>query len=292
MLGPVSAEEKESAEILQEIWRYIISHCSSDSSDPFSDTTVLEKLWGSTLGGTVYPALDCATLFQESFCGLDDLVWEDPGRVFGDLVQKNACGITYCEDEGWERQLEGKYETLVYLCAGGCEDSIKSRVFRNWEGKERGKKKKKIKGNSCFCPEMGSHLLFGAIYGSQYNECERGRRKVLRKHVKRMLVTLLQNGEDPEARCKCEVPWQKNGRVGRSVTDIAAEEGLLGVWESALVDAGYDTLGIIDTCLFDGLSGLFDGLPVEVPDQRESQGWSNTIGMVGRTILTTVSYVV
>ncbi|KAF2180548.1 hypothetical protein K469DRAFT_274118 [Zopfia rhizophila CBS 207.26] len=270
-------EEASIAHTLDEIWRFCLEHCQSD---PFADIQVLEKLWNASLGGRCLPLLDSSYLFQENYSGLDELVYDNPEKVFADLTDKRARIISSGSDESWQRLLDQCYETLIYLCYGG-EDSIKAKIF---SGSFLGTVPRRREG-SCFCPHNQSHLIFNILYDTELFKSSRTRQKPLRRHVHRMLVLLLQNGEDPEASCSCKAGWQRAGGF-RTATDIAASEGLIGVWESALQETGFDATRIIDEWRMEGFQETFE-LPRE-----QSLTFSNSVKFVRSTFLSAVSSIV
>ncbi|KAF2475671.1 uncharacterized protein BDR25DRAFT_87651 [Lindgomyces ingoldianus] len=271
--------ESDVTKILHEIWRLSLEHCQTD---PFADFKVLEKLWDASLGGTYIPPLDPAYLFQEKYTGFDDLVYERPELVFADLMcGKNCWGSG--SDETWRRLIDQSYETLVYVCNGG-EHSIKSQIFA--KSYTPGEVKKE---NSCFCPTTPSHLLLRLLGGTRFPIHQKSRRKPLRRHIHRVLVLLLQNGEDPEATCSCKGYWERgwqSPREDRSATALAANAGVLDVWLSALEDTGFDATRIFDEWRLEGFTKVFE-------IQEESVGiLSKGVWWVGNTLLDTMRSVV
>jgi hypothetical protein len=207
-LDIVGDEDIKMVKLFDEIWRLCLQSCQAD---PFVDIHVLEQLWNSSIGGRCAPPLDPAYLFQDRFTGFDDLLFENPDKVFSDLMGHRNC-LGSGSIDTWKRITDQIYETLVYVCYGGSE-SYKAKIFSPsysatvpW------------RHDSCFCPTTPSHLLFKIFHGS-----DKGRpswRAHLKYHLHRMVVLLLQNGEDPEATCACKTSWQPSGGH-RSVTDYA-----------------------------------------------------------------------
>lgn len=268
----------ENVRLLEEMWRLCLEHCQTD---PFVNISVLEKLWDRSLGGRELPSLDGAYLFHEKYAGFDDLVFENPDKVFSDLML-----IRHAELETWQQRIDQHYEALVYLCSGGTE-SIKARVFSRLYSSTV-----PWREESCFCPKIGSHLLFKILHHNSLAHL-RGwpsRRYwryegYLRRHVYRMLVVLLQSGEDPEEVCSCNVPWQ-HSKGFRSVTDVAASVGAIGIWLKALEEAGFDATRIFDDWRFEGLTELFDA------SHEKSSSLTVPLKVVGSAIICVISSIV
>ncbi|KAF2795904.1 hypothetical protein K505DRAFT_416161 [Melanomma pulvis-pyrius CBS 109.77] len=263
----------ENLRLLDEIWRLCLERCQTD---PFVNTSVLEQLWDRSLGGRDLPSLDGAYLFHNEYAGFDDLLFENPEKVFTDLM--GAGLISWMADKTWERLTDQHYETLVHLCNGG-NDSMKARLFSKppptattW------------KENSCFCPSSRSHLLFKALlYNPPFDKKSRQRHR--RRHLRRILVLLLESGEDPEATCSCKATWQRPEGF-RSATDLAASVGAIEIWLAVLEEAGFDATRIFDECRFEGLSDLFDA-----PDEK-SNSLTGPLKVVGSAIIRTISSIV
>jgi hypothetical protein len=70
------------------------------------------------------------------------------------------------------------------------------------------------------------------------------------------------------------------------LTDLAGEEGLLAVWESALEERGFDAARIIGDWQYEGLANLFEAPPVE------SVGLMAPLKFVGSVVYSTLSLIV
>lgn len=268
----LQGHETTCTQVLDEVFRLCLESCHAD---PFWDTMVLEKLWDLSLGGQCLAPLDPAYLFQEKFNGLENLVFENPDKVFSDLMKDRdviGCG----SDAYWQRSIDQFYETLVFLCSGGNQ-SIKAKVFATsysatvpWME------------DSCFCPSGRSHLLSKLLHRTRIYHSKKSRQKALRHHVHRMLIVLLQNGEDPEMVCDCKASWQSPGGY-RSATDIAADEGILETWLSALEETGCDVARIHDEWCYGGIQELFEPTQDE-PTQEKPSSLIAPLTIVGKAI--------
>ncbi|KAF2260752.1 hypothetical protein CC78DRAFT_387271 [Lojkania enalia] len=267
-------EDKRIHDIVEQIWRICLENCHTDA---FANPKVLTSLWDASMG-CCYAPLDPAFLFQDSHSGFDDLVFENPEKVFSDLVNPFRLPT----DQFWRRLIDQQYETMVYVCYGGA-DSIKSRIFSKHQSYRRPEQRE-----SCFCPSLGSHLLFKLMRnaGSTYRKSQQS---LLRQHVHRMTVLLLHSGENPESTCSCQGSWQWPAHH-RSVTDVAAAGGLLRVWASALEDAGFDSTRIIEDWRYDAIPNLFD-CPQEESEQQRSPRIS-PLKFMGNVVYTTLSSIV
>ena len=202
------------------------------------------------MGGRIMPPMDPSYLFHDRFSGLDDLVFEHPDQVFSDLVDiPSSWGYT---DVTWQQHLDQKYETLVYLCNGG-KDSIKANIFSRqysatitWQEED-----------SCYCSSNGTHLLHQLLYNlDPYRPKRKSRQKCVLRHLHRMLILLLNNGENPEATCSCKAKWQRP-EYSRSPYNVAADPGALHVWTQALEEPGIDPWKVVDDFQYDGVPSLF-----------------------------------
>jgi hypothetical protein len=234
---------------IDEIWGFCLSSCQRD---PFTDTRVLEMLWDHSLGGQCLPRVDPASLFHDTFTGFENLVFENPDKIFSDLME-DATSLGGGPLSTWRTLIDQKYQTMAYLCSGGSE-SIKERTF---SGLRQDSASTTWQEDSCFCPETSSHLLFKLLYRTRLWKRTKNRQDVLQNHVYRMLILLFQSGEDPQATCACTTRWQRKGEF-RTATDVAASEGILGVWRDALEASGFDATAIIDEWQFDGIPLLYE----------------------------------
>ncbi|KAF2113470.1 hypothetical protein BDV96DRAFT_648428 [Lophiotrema nucula] len=233
---------------IDDIWSLCLDRCHAD---PFADIGVLKKVWETSMGGRMVPPLDPSYLFHDRYSGLDDLVFEHPDQVFWDLMNARIGSVG--PDEIWERLIDQQYETLVYLCNGG-KDSIKANIFsRQYAATVTWRRE-----NSCYCPSNGTHLLYQLLDDLELEKSSYwlSRKKPMLQHLKRMLILLLQNGEDPKATCSCPARWQRK-EYFRSPTDIAAEQGVLAIWIQALEECGIDSGKMIEDWQYDGISSLF-----------------------------------
>ncbi|KAF2746322.1 hypothetical protein M011DRAFT_92472 [Sporormia fimetaria CBS 119925] len=253
----LSPNEEAKLEITDEILRFCIEH---SRTDPFEDMNTLLALWNATsLGGVSVAPLDASYLFQDNFVGLDELVFEMPNRVFMDILG----GTPYIPNNAACKQIfQRRYEILVYLCRGKPQ-SIKNKIF---SGAHASSVTGRTTSDACFCAENSTHLLFLALRKwSMFRYRGLARARIILKHVHRVLVELLRSGEDPEATCSCETAWQsKPGH--RTVSDLAGEEGLFHVWETALEICGrfdaFHVNRILDEWRYLGVAELFDA-PLE-----------------------------
>lgn len=234
---------------IDKIWRLGLESCQRD---PFADQKVLERLWDHSLGGQCNPPIDPASMFHDTFTGFESLVFENPDKVFLDLMEDvNTLGSG--STSSWQRLIDQKYELITYLCSGGSE-SIKAKVFSSPRSDSASIPPRR---DTCFCSKTSSHLLFQLLHRTSIRTCRKARRKALRQHIYRMLIILLESGEDPEATCACNTQWQRTGEF-RTVTDVAASEGILAVWRNALEESGFDATGIIDEWRLHGISRLYE----------------------------------
>ncbi|KAF2002352.1 hypothetical protein P154DRAFT_521148 [Amniculicola lignicola CBS 123094] len=264
--------EKRAAKLLHDMLKICLQH---SASDPLADPKVLLQLWEHSLGGSTVPRLDSSYMFQENLSGLEELIFEFPDRIFSDLLLKRADGIIAGSDDMWKSLMQQNYEALSFLCRGG-ESSLKAKIFSN----TRLQADHRLHENySCFCPTNGNHLLSKAVHNSAYKDSSK--KTPLRQHVRCVLVLLLENGENPNARCNCKTTWQwPTG--GRSITDLAAAEGLVGVWASALEECGFDSTRILDEWRYEGVERLFEA-------DEEPDGMMAPLRFVGNLLYTTVS---
>lgn len=242
----VPVEGFRTSELFNEIWRLCLQSCRSD---PFIDIRILENFWDISLGGQISPPLDPAYLFQDQFTGFEDLLFENPDKIFSDLMEDRNC-LGSGALNTWKGITDQLYETLVYVCQGGSE-SHKAKIF----SKPYSDTVPKLQKDSCFCPTIPSHLLFKLFHKTQ--DDRELRLAHLDCHLHRMSVLLLQSGEDPEARCACKTSWQ-DASAPRSVTEVAISNGHLDIWEKALEETGHDATRITDEFRYFGIAEMFE----------------------------------
>ena len=279
-LGMITHEE-HTIEVLDAIGRLCLATAQRDL---FDDPKILRKLWAVSLSGQTVPPLDFSYLFQEKYSGLEEIVFECPDYVFYTLMIKDTVSIMSISDKTWQRAVDQRFEVLAYLCTGG-DESIKARIFakKEWEPHQLSMP---YRDRTCFCPETPSHLLFELLWDSEYFECKKSRRKLLRQHLHRMLVLLLRNGEDPLATCSCKARWKTEGTGSRTATDIAAAEGLLEVWADALEEVGYNATEIIDDWRFAEFQNVFQA------HGESTVSLLDSVKFIGSTLISTVSYII
>lgn len=174
--------------------------------DPLDDPETLLAMWD--LSGIRYgdAPLNTEYLTDDDMLGLHTLAFEHLKKVFTDLMQV----ATWCLGEQFDDQVEAKngfrYKVLQYLCKQG----IKQKIF-NFTNKADW-----ISGEvACLYEGSPSHLMFNLIncIMREHKLITKRRERLIQRHVKAMLLLLLDSGESPLVTLPMQSPLES--RAGR-----------------------------------------------------------------------------
>lgn len=216
-------------------------------SDPFESTNLCWELWRQL--GCNEPALplDLPLLHQHQWPVLETLLESNASQLLYDLMTVNCCNSMFSIlDDMYARNLEQKYRVMQVLSSGGMlqREYIPDLPLNTADTCD-----------SDYNPLIRMFLS----EASKTSCCKRRQRSMFRKYCHEMLRLLLEVEEHPRVLLTDSELLEINRiTTTRSLTCIAAEGGLLDVWNSALVDAGKDGNGIVDEWLFSDFSLLFE----------------------------------
>jgi len=259
--GRFSQSEVESSwKRLEDIGRMCIDKAQED---PFENPVLRLKVWQSSEVGLVAFPLGSFYLYHESWpVGVEDLAFENPDIVFSDLL----C-VDVAPHQDLISCLNSRYRTLANLCRNG----IKAKVFgtHNAQGSRTGTRP----GQGVFCESSPSHLLHAFMHRVNLSNFDHKERVVIRQHVRRMLVLLLQNGEDPHPLCACSTSWNSAGTRPSIPTDLAASHDLMDPWTGALLETGFDPTDFVPQyTAIQSLDEIQEGVSEPSPSNTGSAG--------------------
>jgi hypothetical protein len=215
--------------------------------DPFEDPRLLLGLWDMSLSRCLYFGFDLDLYVHQKWFPLDELAFQYPDIIFGEIVQATSKEHDSFEDD-FRKRHDFRFEALRSLCLRG----IKHRIYSSPPPDPPAS----YSGKSTFCTRNRSHLLFQALSYTTYWDEDISWRSMVRDQLLRTLVLLLRHGEDPYAHCLCFANENTTGPRCITPTSVAAENGLLHIWKSALREAGFDDAAVTDEWYFRGIRDL------------------------------------
>lgn len=217
--------------------------------DALDDPTNLLNAWKRSPAVVGNFPLNTNFLESDEKIRLHELAFDYTDEIFSDLMVVSSPWKSDL-DTAYQTMHDYRFKVLKYL----CDQGIKSKLFNA----SRGFTNQRIKGKLS-CRGNSNHLLFDLlVHSGPGTHDDTLQRRLIRRHVQRMLILLIQTGDDPCSHCSCEARWNPNQQGSRSLVCLAAEEGMLIPLRNAIDMTSGNATPMIDEWLFAGVRHLFN----------------------------------
>jgi hypothetical protein len=226
-----SAELKDSWQVLEDIGRLCLDKATED---PYLDDKLRLDLWRTSAAGPCTTPIDSFYLYHDIWSiDIHTLALDYPGDIFSILLDVDLHQASSHHE--LVSRLDSRYSILASLYTAGIPQEAL--------GRRAGKSLPDVGSSSLqsgHCEMWKRHFIHVLLARSNLLRCTPEHLSTVRRHIRRMLVLMLENGEDPHLRCPCASLW--NGYKGelRTPTDLAIARNVLDIWNEALAEAGYD----------------------------------------------------